>query len=171
MSMGKALFLAAGLALAAGCGDSGSGEAPSFGSATDIRQEGQHRTTNAANEADNGVGGPVQRQTGNYQAQPAPGQASDDELARKVKVALTTGSMGTTGVIAENQLTKIEVKAQNGVITLQGAVSSEEEKNSIEKQVAGMKGVRSVRNELTVGGRDRESQPTDSLVPRGPGTE
>jgi hypothetical protein len=176
----KPLFVAATLAsLAVGCGnESGgsqvsanrneSGENSNFGSATDIRGPDQVSSTNSLNEADNGLGGPVQRESGNYQSQPAQGQASDEELAKKVKVALTTGSMGTTGVLAENQLTPIDVKVQNGEVTLRGPVSSDQEKQTIQKQVEGMKGVRSVRNELTVGGRTVSDQATDPIVPRPP---
>jgi hypothetical protein len=145
-----------------------SSEDPNFGSATDIRGVNEHSSTNALNDADNGLGGPMQRQSGNYQSQPLPGQASDDELAKKIKVALTTGSTGTTGVLAENQLTPIDVGVRNGEVTLRGPVSSEEEKQTIQKQVEGMRGVRSVRNELTVGSRTVQDRATDPLVPRGP---
>jgi hypothetical protein len=178
----RALFVAAGLALAVGCGDHAggkrvsaqrdeSGEEANFGSATDIRSSARQDASNPVNNADNGLGGPVQRQTGNYQSQPVQGQESDNELAKKIKVALTTGSMGTTGVIAEDKLTRIDVAVQNGVVTLRGAVSSDKEKQSIEKQVAGMKGVGAVRNELSVGGRSLQGHPTQPLTPRGPGTE
>jgi hypothetical protein len=147
-----------------------SGEQPNFGSATDIVSD-QRRSTNDVNSADVGIGGPVQRASGNYQSQPLPGQASDEELAKKVKVALTTGSMGTTGVIAEDQLTTIDVSVQNGVVTLRGPVASEQEKETLGKQVSGMKGVNSVRNELTIGRRSGSPAATDPLVPRTPGNE
>jgi hypothetical protein len=166
------------VALGIGCGNNPggkqsagneSGEQPNFGSATDIVTD-QRRSTNDVNSADVGLGGPVQRASGNYQSQPMAGQASDEELAKKVKVALTTGSMGTTGVIAENQLTAIDVSVQNGVVTLRGPAASEQEKETIGKQVSGMKGVSSVRNELTIGGRAPQA-PTEPLVPRGPGNQ
>jgi hypothetical protein len=148
--------------------NSESKERPNFGSATDIaRADGTSVNTNSANVADNGIGGAPQRQAGNYQSQPLPDQSSDTELAKQIKVALTTGSMGTTGVIAENQLTRIDVQVNNGVATLSGPAATEDEKRSIGKQVSGMKGVRSVVNNLTVGGRSVKDRPLQPLVPRG----
>ena len=146
-------------------------EAPNYGSATDVTPvDGRSVDTNAVNVADNGIGGAPQRQSGNFQRQPLPGQTSDEELAKQIKVALTTGSMGTTGAIAEDQLTKIDVRVQNGVVALSGPVANEQEKRTIEKQVAGMKGVRSVRNMLTVGGRSVQDN-IQPLVPRTPGNQ
>lgn len=149
-----------------------SGESPNFGSATDVvPSDGSGVNTNSLNVADNGLGGPMQRQSGNYQSQSMPGQSSDKELAKKVRIALTTGSMGTTGVIAENQLTKIQVQAQNGNVVLTGPVGSEEEKRTIEKQVSGMKGVNSVENRLTVTRAAEDENALDSPIPRTPGNQ
>jgi osmotically-inducible protein OsmY len=145
-------------------------EAPNFGSATDIAPSNSpDLQTNRANAADIGIGGPLQHQSGNYRSQPLPTQATDEELAKKVKVALTTGSMGTTGTIPEGLLTKIDVKVKDGVVTLSGPVSSEAEKETIQKQVSGYKGVKSVQNNLTVGGGSIERKPLERLVPRSPG--
>lgn len=147
-------------------------EASSSGSATDIVSEhGSGIDTNAPNAADIGIGGTPQRQSGNYQSEPLPSQSSDEELAKQIKVAITTGSMGTTGAIAENQLTRIDVRVQNGAVTLRGPVSSQEERRVIEKQVAGMKGVRSVQNQLTVGNDPTKDNALDSVVPRSPGNQ
>ena len=147
-------------------------EEPNFGSATDIAVgNGDQRSTNELNAADIGVGGPQQGEAGNYQSQPLQGQNSDGELEKKIKVALTTGSMGTTGVIAEDELTKIDVQVQDGVVTLSGPVASEAEKKSIEDRVNGFKGVRQVQNNLTITGRGLSDEITEPFVPRGPGTE
>lgn len=149
-----------------------SAEAPNFGSATDVvSNDGQGVNTNSLNVADNGIGGPAQRDSGNYQSQSMPGQSSDQELAKQIKIALTTGSMGTTGVIAENQLTKIDVQVQNGTVTLSGAVGSQEEKQTIQKQVSGMKGVGSVNNQLTVQAGATARNSIDSPVPRTQGNQ
>jgi hypothetical protein len=113
----------------------------------------------------------VQRQSGNYQSQPVPGENADRELAKRIKVARTTGSMGTTGTIPANTLTKIDVKVNDGMVTLSGPVSSEGEKQTIQKQVSGFKGVKSVQNNLTVGGRSVEDKPSEPLVPRTPGNQ
>jgi hypothetical protein len=145
-----------------------------FGSATDISRKGSRKgemPSNGLNKADNGLGGPVQREVGNYQQRPGEGQIPDEELAKQIKVALTTGSTGTTGAIAENQLTVIDVKVKDGNVTLTGPVTSESEKTTIGKQVAGFKGVRSVQNSLTVGASNRDQKPLQPLVPRGPGNE
>jgi hypothetical protein len=165
-----------------GCGDYAGGEqasaqrsesteSPNFGSATDVSPaDGRSVDTNNLNLVDSGIGGALQRESGNFQSQPAPGQTSDQELAKQIKVALTTGSMGTTGAIAEDQLTKIDVKVRNGLVVLTGPVASDEEKRTIERQIAGMKGVKSVRNMLTVGGRTLQDN-IQPLVPRAPGNQ
>ena len=153
-------------------GNNESSESPNFGSATDIaRGDGTERSTNALNYADDGHGGPPNREAGNYEGQPLPGQALDEELAKKIKVALTTGSMGTTGVIAADQLTKIQVQVRNGVVTLSGPVSTEDEKQDLQKRVEGMKGVQSVQNNLTVGARNLQDTPLQPRVPRTPGNQ
>jgi hypothetical protein len=148
-----------------------SSESPNFGSATDIvPADGSGVSTNNLNVADNGIGGPMQRQSGNFESQSLPGQSSDQELAKQIRIALTTGSVGTTGAIAEDQLTKIQVQSQNGNVTLTGPVASENEKRTVEKQVAGMKGVKSVNNQLTVTPSDRRNA-IDSPVPRTSGNQ
>jgi hyperosmotically inducible protein len=169
------------LALLVGCGNNNNGvssaktednEAPKFGSATDIASNNSpNLQTNANNGADIGIGGPVQAASGNYKSQPLSGQDSDSEIAKRVKVALTTGSLGTTGTIPANTLTKIDVQVKDGVVTLSGPVSSEAEKQTVEKQVAGYQGVKGVKNNLTVGGRDVENKPDEPLVPRTPGNQ
>jgi hypothetical protein len=157
-----------------GCSDSSgskqasANEKDNYGSATDISKNSGSRDTNALNAADNGIGGPMQRASGNYQSQPLAGQSADEELARKIQVAVTTGSLGTTGVIAEDQLTKIDVSVKNGVVTLRGPVTTESERRTIEKQVAGLKGVNSVQNELTVGSPGSNDSPAGGIVPRPP---
>lgn len=142
-------------------------EEPTYGSATDIvPATGGPTATNLANRADSGLGGPANRDFGNYQQQPLPGQQSDRELEKKIKVMLTTGSQGTTGVIASNQLTAIQVQVQDGVVTLTGPAAGEEEKRIIQEQVSGVKGVRSVVNKLQPGARSVEDQALEPLVPR-----
>lgn len=147
-------------------------ETAQFGSATDIiPTNNPNLPTNDNNRADNGIGGPVNRESGNYKSTTGAPQNSDRELAKRIKVALTTGSLGTTGAIAENQLTTIDVQVQEGVVILSGPVSTEKEKKTIEKQVSGFKGVTSVQNNLTVGARNIQNKPLESVIPRTPGTE
>ena len=149
-----------------------SGESRNFGSATDISpSDGKTVDTNNLNVADNGIGGAPQRASGNYQSQTLPGQGSDQELAKQIKVAITTGSMGTTGSIAEDQLTKIDVQVANGVVTLSGPVAGEQEKRTIEKQIAGIRGVKGVVNNLTPGARRLNDKAFEPLVPRSKGNE
>ncbi|HEV8544539.1 MAG TPA: BON domain-containing protein [Verrucomicrobiae bacterium] len=150
----------------------GQEQANRFGSATDIiPANNPNLPTNNNNRADNGLGGPANRESGNYKSTRSAPNNSDRELAKQIKVALTTGSTGTTGAIAENQLTRIDVQVQNGQVTLNGPVSTEKEKKTIEKQVAGFKGVQSVQNNLTVGARNVQDKPLEPLVPRTPGNE
>lgn len=143
------------------------GEQPTFGSSTDIMDEDGVTPTNIADRADIGLGGPPQEEYGNFEKQPLPGQESDAELAKQIRVALTTGSLGTTGAIAENQLTRIQVSAENGVVTLTGPVGSGQERQAIEDRVSGMKGVRGVRNQLVVA-RMGNNIPLNPRVPRNP---
>ena len=183
MSNAKLVFSFCACLFLAGCGDyaggeqgsivqKDSGESQNFGSATDIvSSQSAGVDTNAPNAADIGIGGTPQRQSGNYQSQPLPSQNSDEELAKRIKVAITTGSMGTTGAIAEDQLTRIDVRVQSGAVTLSGLVSSEKEGKLIEKQVAGMKGVLSVNNKLTLDRDKTQDNALDSVVPRSPGNQ
>src|SRR4051812_1148707 len=46
----------------------------------------------------------------------------DEDLRQRVLVALSTGSIGTQGVIASDQLTDIKVSVTNRVVTLSGDV-------------------------------------------------
>jgi hypothetical protein len=170
----QALFAVLAATLLAACSQSGSnqvgrnnGEKQEFGSATDITPAGNpNQPTNDLNRLDNGLGGAPNRESGNYQTQPVPAQQKDSELAKQIKVALTTGSTGTTGAIAENQLTKIDVQVHDGVVTLAGGVASEKERQIILKQVGGFKGVRKIVDRLQVGGRVVEDKPLEPLVPR-----
>ena len=140
-------------------------EKPRSGSSTDIMGQDGVTPTNPANRADIGLGGPPQTAEGNFEQQPLPGQESDAEMAKQIRVALTTGSLGTTGAIAEDQLTRIQVSAENGVVTLTGPVRDEKEKQAIENLVSDLKGVRGVKNQLTIVGQT-EDVPLDPIVPR-----
>lgn len=174
--MKRTLLLSALVALLAACSKGPSDdisaskneskESPNFGSATDIASTDNKPATNQPNAADNGLGGPVQRESGNYQQQPHPGQSSDQELAKQIKVALTTGSMGTTGMIAEDQLAPIDVQVNDGRVTLSGPAANEKEKEAITKQVSHMKGVRGVVNNMVVGGRNVDTKPLKPFIPR-----
>lgn len=181
MKKSNLLKLAGGAALGfvlMGCGrnetvgDLGSTQdpgTPTMGSGTGVIDSEGRGLTNDANRADIGIGGPVAREAGNYQTQNIPARQDDQDLANQIRVSLTTGSVGTTGVIAEDMLTDIQVQVENGVVTLSGPVSSEDEKKIIEEKVSGLEGVREVRNNLTVGGRTVEDVPLEPIVPRGPG--
>jgi hyperosmotically inducible protein len=78
-------------------------------------------------------------------------QLSDSELARKVHVALSTGTTGTTGVYTPDLLIdEIKVTASDGVVTLTGTVGSEASKQSFEQRARDIEGVKSVVNQLSV---------------------
>ena len=146
------------------------GERPRHGSSTDIMGPDGQTPTNLADRADIGIGGPPQHAVGNFERQPLPTQESDRELAKQIRVALTTGSVGTTGAIAENQLTKIQVSSENGVVTLTGPVRSQQEKQWVEQRVREITGVRDVRNQLEIVGETKDV-PLDPLIPRTPGNQ
>lgn len=126
-------------------------EPATFGSATDIITENGTNLPDLADSADIGIGGPVQERSGNYEDQPIPGQKSDVELEKQIRVAITTGSLGTTGAIPEASLTSLGVQVNDGIVTLTGRVETEQERTTIATRVSGMKGVRAVKNELSVG--------------------
>jgi len=78
------------------------------------------------------------------------GNTSDDSLAQKVRVALSTGTTGTTGVYSEDLLLGIRVTASNGVVTLSGDVGNQSSRNDLATRAAAIQGVTGVRNELRV---------------------
>jgi hypothetical protein len=168
----KRIVMVAVVGLAAACSQQNgstvgqgeeSREGQTYGSSTEIVTD-TTRPRDNLDRADSGVGGPVQREFGNFQQQPErEALTSDKELEKSVRVMLTTGSVGTTGVIAENMLTDIQVQSENGVVTLSGAVHAAGEKEIIEKQVRGMKGVKDVVNNLEVTTPHQDHRP---LQPR-----
>ena len=79
----------------------------------------------------------------------------DEELRQRVLVALSTGSIGTQGVLASDQLTDIKVNVTNRVVTLTGDVTSEKNKKTIAKRVAGLDGVKRVNNQLAVNAKGK----------------
>jgi hyperosmotically inducible protein len=76
--------------------------------------------------------------------------APDHALVEQVKVAISTGSLGTTGVFSADQLTSIEVEANNGVVTLSGSVGSEKERDILIARVKGLQNVKEVVSRLTI---------------------
>ena len=90
----------------------------------------------------------------------------DEDLRQRVKVVLTTGSIGTQGIIASDQLTDIQVGVTNRVVTLRGDVTSEKSKKTIAKRVAGLDGVKAVDNKLTVNPK-RKPAHADLVKPDG----
>lgn len=163
-------IFAAGVALA-GCTQSENNEplttagaeekVPTHGPATGIIN------TNA-NQADVGIGGPVQNEAGGFETETVAEPMTDEELENRIRVALTTGSLGTTGAIAEDQLTDIQVEAENGVVTLTGPVQSEDEKKVIGERVSGITGVERLINLLEITPAADRAIPLNPLTPRTP---
>jgi hyperosmotically inducible protein len=76
--------------------------------------------------------------------------ASNATLTTKVKSALAMESgMGT--------MTSIDVDSDNGVVTLKGKVGSAEAKNKAEQIAKNVEGVKSVKNQLRVEAKDKQS--------------
>jgi osmotically-inducible protein OsmY len=90
----------------------------------------------------------------------------DEDLRQRILVALSTGSIGTQGVIASDQLTDIKVAVTNRVVTLNGEVTSEKSKKTIEKRVAGLDGVQKVNNQLKINPSHKPAH-ADLLKPDG----
>jgi hypothetical protein len=95
----------------------------------------------------------------------------DKDIQQRVLVSLSTGTVGTQGILASNQLTDIKVTVTNRQVTLRGDVMSEKSKQTIGKRVAGLDGVKGVSNELTVNPR-RKASNAELMRPDGysPGT-
>jgi hypothetical protein len=96
----------------------------------------------------------------------------DEDLRQRVLVSLSTGSIGTQGVLPSNQLTDIKVAVTNRVVTLKGDVISEKSKQTLAKRVSQLDGVKSVNNQLTVNPSAKPAR-ADLLKPDGyaPGTK
>jgi osmotically-inducible protein OsmY len=96
----------------------------------------------------------------------------DEDLRQRALVALSTGSVGTQGVIASDQLTDIKVAVTNRIVTLDGDVVSEKNKEIIGKRIAGLDGVKSVENRLKVNPKAKRAR-ADLFRPDGysPGTK
>ena len=90
----------------------------------------------------------------------------DEDLRQRVLVALSTGSIGTQGVLPSNLLTDIKVAVTNRVVTLNGDVISEKSKETLGKRVAGLDGVKNVNNQLTVNPSAKPAR-ADLLKPDG----
>ena len=90
----------------------------------------------------------------------------DEDLRQRVTVALSTGSIGTQGILPTNLTTDIKVSVTNRVVTLRGDVTSEKSKATMAKRVAGLDGVKSVNNQLTVNSKAKTPR-GDLLKPDG----
>ena len=90
----------------------------------------------------------------------------DEDLRQRVTVALSTGSVGTQGILPSNLTTDIKVSVTNRVVTLRGDVASEKSRETLAKRVAGLDGVKSVNNQLTVNPKAKPAR-ADLLKPDG----
>lgn len=121
----------------------------------DPRQTRNEETTKIV---ENGKGTPAASQKGSVNV--------DEDLRQRVLVSLSTGSVGTQGVLATNQLTDIKVAVTNRVVTLKGDVLNEKNKTTIGKRVAGLDGVTRVDNQLTIN-PGAKTKKDDALKPDG----
>jgi osmotically-inducible protein OsmY len=92
----------------------------------------------------------------------------DQDLRNRILVSLSTGSIGTQGVIATNQLTDIKVTVTNRQVTLRGEVLNEKFKETIGKRVAGLDGVKGVKNDLIIN-PTRKPKHAELMAPDGYG--
>lgn len=65
------------------------------------------------------------------------------------------------GQLTPDNLRNIEISVDNGVVSLKGAVDSDNEKGLIEQRVFRMEGVEGVKNELSVGNPGPDNLPRD----------
>ena len=175
------LLGAALLITAAACSDSGTehhtcqrkeANTNSWGPGTDIQ------TDNTAVDGKTAMGAPSRIETQTkamgglletnlQQASKTLEDTVDNELAERIKVAISTGSLGTTGIIAADQLTSIKVSANDGVVTLSGKVGSEKERETMIKRVQGLQGVKEVNAQLEID----PSVKDEKFQPKGIGAE
>jgi|SRR5688572_16370780 len=90
----------------------------------------------------------------------------DEDLRQRVLVALSTGSVGTQGVLPSNLLTDIKVSVTNRAVTLKGDVISDKSKETLAKRVSQLDGVKKVNNQLTVNPSAKPAR-ADLLKPDG----
>jgi len=91
--------------------------------------------------------------------------AADLALTQRIRAQLLTGGTGTAtplpgtvrsgeaGMFTPQNMSGVQMNANNGTVTLRGSVNSEAERRLLETRIRGMNGVQSVVNNLTVGPR------------------
>jgi osmotically-inducible protein OsmY len=88
-------------------------------------------------------------------------QTDDAAIEAKIKAKLATE-------VGASTITAVEVNVTNGVVTLAGPVSTQEERQKIEAVARGSEGVVSVTNNIQVSGADVPApQPATTSVPPG----
>ncbi|MDB6041437.1 MAG: hypothetical protein JWM99_5278 [Verrucomicrobiales bacterium] len=152
--MNKAVLILAGMVLV-GCSKSDrvGSDAPNKVEGNDFGK----RTEIVSNDTQSAVGvAPASQKSSGGNQIGGPGDkdgtavvGTDIELQQRVRVAISTGSTGTSGRIAESQLSPIEVTAKDGVVTLRGPVEASR-RDTMVKVVRGLPGVKSINDNLTV---------------------
>lgn len=95
-----------------------------------------------------GVGSAATGETGAYSSANNP---ANDPLAQKVKKVLTKESTGTHGMLRAEISRDIKVTSSgDGVVTLEGTVPSQQDKEIVGIRAAEVKGVKRVENQLNV---------------------
>lgn len=125
---------------------SGNGKVPPINVEKDPRQPQPEPTTRIIPNS----GAPSKTEQGGKAAAQENPKTIDDDLRNRVLVSLSTGSVGTQGVLATNNLTSIKVDVKDRVVTLRGDVTTDKNREIIEKRVKGLAGVDRVVNELKV---------------------
>ena len=127
---------------------------------------GQTGTSTSSRVLTNGQQGLSTRETTQDSNSNSTAPSSDEALSQRVLVALSTGTTGTSGTYSADRLLPITVTASNGVVTLQGAVGTEQAKRAFEERTKDMDGVRAVVNELQIspGAPDRPGLPAGRAV-------
>lgn len=125
---------------------SGAGKVPPIEVKRDPRQDRAEPTTQIRPNS----GAPGKRQQGGGAVPQNDPKTIDQDLKNRVLVSLSTGSVGTQGVIATNSLTDIKVDVKDRVVTLRGDVTTEKNREVLENRVKGLAGVDRVINELKV---------------------
>jgi hypothetical protein len=129
---------------------SGKGKVPPIEVRKDPRQTILEPTTQIRPNTPAGAAASSQKGSGNAVTDQQQPTTIDKDLQNRVLVALSTGSTGTQGILATNQLTNIKVDVKDRVVTLRGDVTTEKNRQVLEKRVKGLAGVDRVVNQLTV---------------------
>jgi hypothetical protein len=128
-------------------------------SSSSVSSEIQSSTSSSESSSSNpkASGAPAASQSGSGSSSSVESNTNPDrDLSDQVYRQLQSNPPGT---LTEDNLRDIKVSAKDGVVSLNGSVDSDAEKGVIEQGISRMQGVKSVKNNLTVGNGKADNAP------------